>query len=101
MVLEGCQEAADPFDQSIVDFALVLERLDLVLALLTLGVDLVLLRTNEGALVDVGVDFDIRVIAELESVLYSGEECISTNKATSLELRVTNSPICYNRPAFC
>lgn len=101
MVLEGCQEAADPFDQSIVDFALVLERLDLVLALLTLGVDLVLLRTNEGALVDVGVDFDIRVIAELESVLYSREESISTNKATSLELRVTNSPICYSRPAFC
>jgi hypothetical protein len=40
-----------------------------VLALLALLVDLVLLRADEGSLVDVGVDFDVGVIAELQRIL--------------------------------
>ena len=39
------------------------------LALLALLMDLVLFRPDEGALVDIGVDLDIRVIAELQSIL--------------------------------
>jgi hypothetical protein len=31
--------------------------------------DLVLLGADEGAFVDIGVDFDVRVVAELERVL--------------------------------
>ena len=34
----------------------------------TLLMDLVLLRTNEGAFVDIWVDFDVRVIRELKGV---------------------------------
>lgn len=40
-----------------------------MLPLLALLVDLVLLGANEGPLVDVGVNFDIRVITELQGVL--------------------------------
>lgn len=40
-----------------------------MLPLLALLVDLVLLGANKGPLVDVGVNFDIRVITELQGVL--------------------------------
>jgi hypothetical protein len=43
-----------------------------VLPLGSVGVDLVLLRSDEAALVYVRMDFDVRVIAELESILYQG-----------------------------
>jgi hypothetical protein len=32
--------------------------------------DLILLRAYEGALVDVGVHFNVRVIAQLQSILF-------------------------------
>jgi hypothetical protein len=57
--LQCREEAADPFKQAIVDNSLVLVGLDLVLALESLLVDLVLLGSDEGTLVDVWVDFDI------------------------------------------
>lgn len=63
------QERRDALHQAIVDDALILERLDLMLPLLTLLVDLVLLGADKGPLVDVGVNFDIRVITELQGVL--------------------------------
>ena len=59
MGLQGVQQAADPSEQAIVDDPLILVGLDLVLALESLLVNLVLLCADEGALVDVGVDFDI------------------------------------------
>jgi hypothetical protein len=43
----------------------------LVLALESLLVDLVLLGSDEGALVNVGVDFDVGVVAQLERILGS------------------------------
>jgi hypothetical protein len=43
----------------------------LVLAFESLLVDLVLLGADEGAFVDVGVDFDVGVVAQLERVLGS------------------------------
>ncbi|GKT88388.1 hypothetical protein Ct61P_06238 [Colletotrichum tofieldiae] len=70
MGLEGVEQLGYALHQAIVDDALVLERLDLVLALKALLVDLVLLRSDEGSLIDVGVDFDVRVVAELQRVLW-------------------------------
>lgn len=65
MGLERREQRIDPLEQALVDDALVLVGLDLVLALESGLVDLVLLGSDEGALVDVGVDFDVRVVAEL------------------------------------
>jgi hypothetical protein len=45
--------------------ALVLESLDLKSTLLALRVDLVLLGADEGPFIDIRMDLDIRVIAEL------------------------------------
>ena len=70
--LERGEQRRDALDEGVIDYALVLEGLNVVLALLTLGVNLVLLGSDEGALVDVGVDFDIRIVAELESILWTG-----------------------------
>jgi hypothetical protein len=69
MGLERLQEAADALGEAIVDLSFVLERLDLVPPLLALLVDLVLLGADKGPLVDIGVDFNVGVIAELEIVL--------------------------------
>lgn len=63
------EQRGDALDQGVVDLSLVLEDDDLLLAVLTLLVDLGLFRADEGALVYVGVDFDVGVIAKLESVL--------------------------------
>lgn len=69
MGLEGRKQARDARDEPIIDDALVLVLLDMELALLALLVDLVLLCADEGALVDVGVHFDVGVVRELEGVL--------------------------------
>ncbi len=69
MGFEGGKEGGDTLDQGVVDDALVLKGLDLVPALLPLGVDLALFGTDEGSLVDIGMDLDIRVVAELEGIL--------------------------------
>lgn len=69
MGLQGCEKGIDAFEKAIVDDALILVGFDFVLALEALLMDLVLLGTDEGTLVDIGVYFDVRVIAELESVL--------------------------------
>lgn len=70
------QEAADALGEAIVDLPFVLERLDLVPPLLALLVDLALFGTDKGPLVDVGVNFNIGVIAELEIVLYKKERSV-------------------------
>ena len=41
----------------------------MVLALRALLVDLVLLGSDEGSLVDIGVNFNVGVVAELQRVL--------------------------------
>ena len=59
MGLQGNEKAIDSLGKAIVDDPLVLISLDFILALVSLLVDLVLFCSNEGILVDVGVDFDI------------------------------------------
>ena len=69
MGLERRDQVRDALDEGIVDDSLVLVRLDLGLALLALLVNLLLLRPDEGLFVDIGVNFNIGVIAELQRVL--------------------------------
>ena len=69
MALERREQAIDALEQAVVDDVLVLERRNLVPAPGSLLVDLRLLGSNEGFLVDVRVDLDVRVVAELDGVL--------------------------------
>jgi len=74
LLFEGLQRVKQvvyALDQAIVDDLLVLEGLDLVFAIDTLLVDLILLCADEGALVDIGMNFDIGIVRQLESVLES------------------------------
>ncbi len=66
--LEGIKKAVDAFEEAIVDYTFVLERVDFSFPLESLLVDLVLLRPDEGTLVDIGVHFDDRIVKEFESV---------------------------------
>jgi hypothetical protein len=70
---EGSQELRDALQEAVIDDALVLERLDFMFPLLTFLVNLVLLGSDEGSLVDVGVDLNVGVIAELQGVLESSQ----------------------------
>jgi hypothetical protein len=67
--LQRVEQVVYALDQTIVDNLLILEGLDLVFAIDTLLVDLVLLCADERTLVDIGVDFDIGIVRQLESVL--------------------------------
>ena len=67
--LQRVEQVVYTVDQAIVDDLFVLEGLDLVFAIDTLLVDLVLLCTNERTLVDIGMDFDVGIVRQLESVL--------------------------------
>jgi len=69
MSLEGGKKGRDPLDQGIIDDSFVLVGLDLELALLALRMNLVLLGADEGSLVDIWMDLNIRVIAELQRIL--------------------------------
>jgi hypothetical protein len=69
--LERGEEAVDALGEAIVDDALVLERFDLVAAVIALLVYLRLFRANEGLLVDVGVNFNVTVVRELQIILYA------------------------------
>lgn len=69
MGLEGGDQVRDALDEGVVDDSLVLVRLDLGLALLALLMDLLLLRADERLFVDIGVDFNVGVVAELQRVL--------------------------------
>ncbi len=68
MFAEACEEGVDAGEQAIVDDAFVFEGGDFVFALEAGLVDLVLLCAYEGAFVDVGMDFNIGVVGELEGV---------------------------------
>lgn len=69
MGLEGGDQVRDALDEGVVDDSLVLVRLDLGLALLSLLVDLLLLCADKRLFVDIGVDFNVGVITELQRVL--------------------------------
>ena len=69
MRLECCKQTVDAVEEAIVDDSLIFVCCDLVLTVLTLLVDLVLLCADERALVDVWMDFNVGVVAELESIL--------------------------------
>ena len=70
--LQGREEGVDALEKAFVNDAFVLVGLDFVLAFGSLLVDLILLCANKGTFVHVGVDFDVRVVAELESILKEG-----------------------------
>ena len=69
MGLESDEEGVDTFEEAIVDYALIFVGFDFVLSFGASLVDLVLLRADEGAFVDVGMHFYVGVVAEFESVL--------------------------------
>ena len=69
MGFQSCDKRIDPLEQALIDDSLIFVRLDLVLPLEALLVDLVLLGANERLFIDVRVDFDVRVVAQFESVL--------------------------------
>lgn len=69
MSLERGKKGRDPLDQGIIDDSFVLVGLDLELALLALRMNLVLLGADEGPLIDIWMDLNIRVIAELQRIL--------------------------------
>lgn len=75
MRLQSRKKSVDAVEESIVDDTLVFVGCDLVLALLALLVNLVLLCADEGTLVNVWMNFDVGVVAELESVLESCQPC--------------------------
>lgn len=84
--------------EPIINDSLILVRFDFVLALESLLVDLGLLGSNEGSLVDIRVDFDVRVVAQLESILVlsaSSPSAWSHSYAgrTDLELAVLTYPL--------
>lgn len=70
MRIERRYETIDPSEEPVIDDALVLEGLDLLFSLIAVLVDLVLFGANERSLVDVGVNLDVRVVGELECILY-------------------------------
>jgi hypothetical protein len=66
---QGCEEALDTLGEAIVYDALVLQRLNLVLAVVAFLVYLRLFGADEGLLVNVGVHLYVTVVRELKSVL--------------------------------
>jgi len=63
--LQRIDQCVDASEKTVVDDAVILERLDLDFAVSPFLVYLVLLCADEGALVDIGVYFDVGIIAEL------------------------------------
>ena len=57
--LERRKQAINPEHESIIDYSLIFECLDLVTPAVALVVDLGLFGADEGFLVDVGVHFDV------------------------------------------
>jgi len=68
MAAQSRQEGIDAFEETIVDYSLIFQGLDLMSSVVALLVDLILFRSDEGAFVDVRVDFDVGVVGELEGV---------------------------------
>ena len=69
MGFEGCEQPTDALGEAIVEYSFVFERLDLMPPSIAFLVDLSLLCADEGLFVDVGVNFDVAVVGQLEGVL--------------------------------
>ena len=69
MGFEGNQESINPAQKTIVYDSLILESVNLMSTPESIFVNLILLRSNERFFVDIRMDFDIRVITQLKSVL--------------------------------
>lgn len=69
MGFESFGEVCDSVKQAIVYDALVFEGNDLVSTVVAFLVYLILLCTNKGAFVDIGMNLDVRIIAKLKGVL--------------------------------
>lgn len=63
------EEAVDALCEAIIDDTLILERFDLVAAMVAFLVYLGLFGADEGLLVDVWVYFDVAIVRKLEVVL--------------------------------
>jgi hypothetical protein len=66
---EGREQAVDALSEAIIDDALILERLDLVAAVIAFLVYLRLFGADEGLLVYVWVYFNVAIVRQLEIVL--------------------------------
>lgn len=73
--LHGGDEQREALDESVVDDALVLVCLDLEFSLLSLHVHLALFGPDEGSFVDIGMDLDIRIVAEFQRILLWTARC--------------------------
>lgn len=69
MRLERREQPVDTAKEALIDDALVFQCIDLLFPVEALLVDLVLFCPDKRTLVDVGMDFNVRVIAELKIVL--------------------------------
>lgn len=97
MGAQGGEKGRDAFEKAIVDDALVFEGFDVLFALEAFLVNLVLFGTDKGAFIDVRVDLDIGVIAELEVVL--GDASVTLFYDTAVEEDAASLPICCSRSA--
>lgn len=68
-LLECGNQLGDTLQEAIMQNLLIFQSFNTNASLLSLLVDLVLLRSDKRSLVDVGVNFDVRVVAQLERVL--------------------------------
>lgn len=69
MRFQGSEETVDALRESIINDALVLQRLDLMPSVVAFLVYLCLFGADERLLVDIRVDFDVAVIGQLQGVL--------------------------------
>lgn len=59
MRTQGSKEAIDPLEQAFIDDPFIFVGINFVLTFESLLMDLILLRTDEGFLVNIWVDFDV------------------------------------------
>lgn len=90
------QQGRDALDQAIVNDSFVFERCDVLFSLLSFLVDLGLLRPDKRSLVNIGMDFDIRIVAKFQRVLFVfNQQLIPITN----EDKFPSIPICYSRQA--
>jgi hypothetical protein len=87
--LQCGKKSVQAYGKSIVDNAFILQCLDLVPPPIALLVNLFLFSPYERPFVDVGVDFDITIIGQLEGVLRVWLVVDACGKRRELVMRVT------------
>jgi hypothetical protein len=66
---ENSKQLVDALEEAIIDYTFVFEGFNLMLALRTLLMNLILLCTDKRSFVDIGMNFDVGVITELQGIL--------------------------------